>query len=466
MADIGNAFTFLDSLSPEQEKVAEKIIEEATKRGINPRFAIALAWTENKFTNKPGSLDEIGIMQVRPGTAKQYGYNPKDLLDESRNIEIGLDILKRHLDAFDNDPWAAATAYNAGPGTPILVGKENAKLPETTADYLRKIQGFGGFTEMPATAKEEPPTQSEELKQKQLPLEEQFKQALSDPELKKQLMFDLAGAGAGAAGSKMLDVGSDVMQMFRDRRDVLAAQAAAARSGLGVPPEPIPTDPMHTRQMQGTTDAGATGRARQTTYQTGTSQQSAAAKQQEELMKQLQQRGVITGDAKSVLAKAPGLTATPSGVLLPSSQVYADIPPPQGTTPPPKPSLLQRTQQTTANVGRAIGRGALAPFRSPIVSGALGGLGAAESGTQALEYAMKGKLPEASVAGAGALAGLASILPLSPPMRAVGAATAVVSPIALRLYEKAKEREMEKQGLEQMGMQQEAMPSIYRKRYQ
>ncbi len=464
MADIGTAFTFLDSLSPEQEKVAEKIIEEATKRGINPRFAIALAWTENKFTNKPGSLDEIGIMQVRPGTAKQYGYNPKDLLDESRNIEIGLDILKRHLDAFDNDPWAAATAYNAGPDTPILVGKENAKLPGTTADYLRKIQGFGGFTEMPA--KEEPPTQSEELKQKQLPLEEQFKQALSDPELKKQLMFDLAGAGAGAVGSKVLDVGSDAMQMFRDRRDVLAAQAAAARSGLGVPPEPIPTDPMHTRQMQGTTDGGATGKARQTTFNTATAQQSAAAKEQEGLMKQLQQRGVITGDAKSVLAKAPGLTATPSGVLLPSSQVYADIPPPQGTTPPPKPSLMQRTQQTTANVGRAMGRGALAPFRSPIVSGAIGGLGAAESGTQAFEYGMKGKLPEAAVAGMGALGGLAAIMPLSAPVRAIGAATAVVSPIALRLYEKAKEREMEKQGLEQMGMQQEAMPSLYRKRYQ
>ncbi|MFZ9759772.1 MAG: hypothetical protein ACO3CJ_10010, partial [Burkholderiaceae bacterium] len=260
--------------------------------------------------------------------------------------------------------------------------------------------------------------------------------------------------GAGAAGAKVAEVGSATASGLRDVRDILAAQAAAARQGT--PPAPIPTDPMHTRQMQGTTDAGATGRARQTTYQTGTSQQAAAAKQQADIMQQLQRQGVITGDAKSVMAKAPGLTATPSGVLLPSSQVYADIPPPQGTTPPPRPSLLQRTQQTTANVGRAMGRGMTAPFRSPVVSGGLGGLAAAEGGQEAYTRLKAGDDPGAAIAGAGALGGLATIFP-NPAVRGVGLATAVGSPIAMYLYDKAKKAQETGAGLQP--------PSIYAPMY-
>jgi hypothetical protein len=58
------------------------------------------------------------------------------------------------------------------------------------------------------------------------------------------------------------------------------------------------------------------------------------------------------------------------------------------------------------------------------------------------------------------------MLPFPPPVKAAGAAASVVSPLSLYLYEKAKARKAEQQGLEQMGMYQEAMPSIYRPRYQ
>ena len=464
MADL----SFLDKLTPQQAEIAEKVAQEAIKRGINPRFAVALAYTENGFMDRPGSVDEIGIMQVRPGTARQYGYDPKELKDPDRNIQIGLDILKRHLTMYENDPYAAAVAYNAGPDQAVLLGKENATLPAITREYLKNIRKLGGFTEAPP--KEEPPQKSEELQQQErlagLTSEERMQEMLSDPELKKRVMADLAGAGAGAVIGKGLDVGSDLAQMMRDRRDVLAAQAAAVRAGPGAPPAPIPTDPMHTRQMQGTTEAGTTGRARQQTYNVGTSQQSSAAKQQADVIEQLKRQGLVSGDARSVMAKAPGLTATPSGVLLPSSQVYADIPPPQGTTPPPKPNLMQRTGQATRNMVGALGRGTTAPFRSPVVSGALGGLGAVESGAKAMEYGAQGKAPEAGMAAAGALGGLAAMLPFPPPVKAAGAAASVVSPLSLYLYEKAKARKAEQQGLEQMGMYQEAMPSIYRPRYQ
>ena len=468
MADL----SFLDKLTPQQAEIAEKVAQEAIKRGINPRFAVALAYTENGFMDKPGSVDEIGIMQVRPGTAKQYGYNPKDLLNPDRNIQIGLDILKRHLTMYENDPYAAAVAYNAGPDHAVLLGKENATLPDVTREYLKNIRKLGGFTE--AEPKEEPPQQSEELQQQKrlagLTSEERMQEMLSDPELKKRVMADLGGAGAGALIGKGLDVGSDLAQMVRDRRDVLAAEAARARSGaLPTPPAPIPTDPMHTRMTQGTIDGGATGRQRERAFNIGTAQQAAAKDVQEDIIKQLQRQGIVSESGRDLLAKMPAQTVTPQGVLISASQVYDDIPPPQGVapqTPPPRPSLMQRTGQTTRNIAGALGRGAGAAFRSPVAAGALGGLGAVESGAKAMEYGAQGKAPEAGVAAAGALGGLAAMLPFPPPVKAAGAAASVVSPLSLYLYEKAKARKAEQQGLEQMGMYQEAMPSIYRPRYQ
>jgi hypothetical protein len=442
---------FLNSLSPEQAKYADLIVTEAEKRGVSPRFALALAWQESKLNpGAMGTKDEVGLMQVRPGTAKQYGYDPKELADPARNISIGVDILRRHLDRYDNDPMLAAIAYNAGPELTYLSDPTKGKLPESTENYVRDIYKLGGFTDMPKPAEQE--DQGDQGKDKNVT--EEFLSKFQSPEAKAQALTDLMAMGAGAAGAKVAEVGSATASGLRDVRDILAAQAAAARQGT--PPAPIPTDPMHTRQMQGTTDGGATGKARQTTFNTATSQQAAAAKQQADIMQQLQRQGVITGDAKSVMAKAPGLTATPSGVLLPSSQVYADIPPPQGTTPPPRPSLLQRTQQTTANVGRAMGRGMTAPFRSPIFSGGLGGLAAAEGGQEAYTRLKAGDDPGAAIAGVGALGGLATIFP-NPAVRGVGLATAVGSPIAMYLYDKAKKAQETGAGLQP--------PSIYAPMY-
>lgn len=447
---------FLNSLSPEQAKYADIIVTEAEKRGVSPRFALAIAWQESKLTpNVTGKAKEVGMMQVMPTTAQAYGYDPKELNDPIKNIQIGVDILRRHLDRFDNDPMLAAIAYNAGPNLTYFIDPQKGNLPESTEQYVKSIYSMGGFTDMPKPSEQkDQEDQGGQDGGKNKNAMEELLSKFQNPEAKAQALTDLMAMGAGAAGAKVAEVGSATASGLRDVRDIIAAQAAAARQGT--PPAPIPTDPMHTRQMQGTTDAGATGRARQTTYQTGTSQQAAAAKQQAEIMQQLQRQGVITGDAKSVMAKAPGLTATPSGVLLPSSQVYADIPPPQGTTPPPKPSLMQRTQQTTANVGRAMGRGMMAPLRSPMMAGALGGLAAAEGGQEAYTRLKGGDDPGAAIAGAGALGGLATLFP-NPAVRGVGLATAVGSPIAMYLYDKAKKAQETGAGLQP--------PSIYAPMY-
>jgi hypothetical protein len=56
-------------------------------------------------------------------------------------------------------------------------------------------------------------------------------------------------------------------------------------------------------------------------------------------------------------------------------------------------------------------------------------------------------------------------LPFPPPIKAAAAVASVASPLSLYLYEKEKSRRQEAEGLEQMGMSQQTMPSIYQQRY-
>ena len=221
---------FLNSLSPEQAKYADLIVTEAEKRGVSPRFALALAWQESKFNPAAiGKDKEVGIMQVLPTTAQQYGYDVKDLSDPVKNISIGVDILRRHLDQFDNDPMLAAIAYNAGPNLTYLTDPQKGNLPESTENYVRSIYNMGGFTDMPKPVEQQ--EQSDQGGGTKKSATEEFLDKFKDPEAKAQALTDLMFMGAGAAGAKVMDVGAATASGLRDVRDILAAQAAAARQG-------------------------------------------------------------------------------------------------------------------------------------------------------------------------------------------------------------------------------------------
>ena len=80
----------------------------------------------------------VGIMQIMPGTAAQYGQAGANLKDAATNIELGAKIFADLMKRFNNDVTKALTAYNAGPGRggiPLPTG-ENATF---AADVLRRI---------------------------------------------------------------------------------------------------------------------------------------------------------------------------------------------------------------------------------------------------------------------------------------------------------------------------------------
>jgi hypothetical protein len=281
------------------------------------------------------------------------------------------------------------------------------------------------------------------------------KQELSIPEADRYLL-DLMGAYGGKKAAQMLDAG--VRRMPEPSASTMRG-AGFGTAGLGpanaprTPPPPplgvmsmpvaggpagpvggpaslIPTDPMHTRQLQGTTEAGATGRARQNTYNEATAQQSANRKAQEGVLSQLQKRGVITQSADDILAKLPSMTSTPSGILAPSSAVYPTAPsaPPVPPQAPPRPGPLSQA----AGVLR---QGAGAVLNAPGVSGALGGLGMAESGQEFMKRQAQGDVPGQVMAGMGVVGGGLAMMP-NPMVKALGAALATASPLSLYLRDK------------------------------
>ncbi len=104
------------------KEVAQTIIDESLKNEFDPVFLVSIINGESSFNpEQRGSLDEIGLMQLRPGTgewiAKKYGLpwnGDKTLLDPIQNIRIGAAYLHYLRDKFDSHAQLYLAAYNMG----------------------------------------------------------------------------------------------------------------------------------------------------------------------------------------------------------------------------------------------------------------------------------------------------------------------------------------------------------------
>ncbi len=99
------------------------IFDEARRFGFDPYFLLAVIERESRFNpNVRGRHGEIGLMQIKPETAKwiaeRYGFpwtGAQMLYDPATNIRFGaayLDFLRR---SFRSDGLLYLSAYNMGP---------------------------------------------------------------------------------------------------------------------------------------------------------------------------------------------------------------------------------------------------------------------------------------------------------------------------------------------------------------
>lgn len=95
----------------------DMIAKYATQNGVPVELATAVVQIESNFNPKMrGSAGEIGLMQVKPATARMMGYtgSAKGLYDPETNIRIGMKYLAMAQQLGGGPTCNTILKYNAG----------------------------------------------------------------------------------------------------------------------------------------------------------------------------------------------------------------------------------------------------------------------------------------------------------------------------------------------------------------
>ena len=138
---------------PDRAKVHRLIDQTARRHGVEPALVHAVIAAESAYNARAVSpAGAIGLMQVMPATAEDYGVSDHAaLFDPAINIDTGVRHLRRLLRKYEQDYARVLMAYNAGEGV-VDRTNSNVRYPETL-DYLeavaRSYRRLGG-TKSPA----------------------------------------------------------------------------------------------------------------------------------------------------------------------------------------------------------------------------------------------------------------------------------------------------------------------------
>ncbi|HZR24457.1 MAG TPA: lytic transglycosylase domain-containing protein [Vicinamibacterales bacterium] len=118
------------------------IVEHARENNVRVDLVRAVMQVESGFNPLARSpKGAMGLMQLMPATAKQYGvrnaYNPAE------NVRAGVAYLRALLDRYDNNEELALAAYNAGPGAVDNHGQTVPPYRETK-DYVASVNRLAG----------------------------------------------------------------------------------------------------------------------------------------------------------------------------------------------------------------------------------------------------------------------------------------------------------------------------------
>jgi soluble lytic murein transglycosylase-like protein len=120
-------------------EVTSLIDRTAKQLGVEVALVHAVVAAESAYNPRAVSnAGAVGLMQVMPATAADYGVGSTDaLFDPSVNIKTGVRHLKRLLDKYGNDYGRAIMAYNAGEG--VVDRTNNNVTYAETLDYTDAV---------------------------------------------------------------------------------------------------------------------------------------------------------------------------------------------------------------------------------------------------------------------------------------------------------------------------------------
>ena len=127
--------------SPGPSEIHDLIQQVARKNGVSPAFVKSVVAAESNFNAGAVSpKGAIGLMQLMPETARQFGADPSN---PQQNIDAGTRYLKVLMNRYrkSRSPLAhAIAAYNAGPG---VVDRYRGIPPyRETRAYVVRVMGF------------------------------------------------------------------------------------------------------------------------------------------------------------------------------------------------------------------------------------------------------------------------------------------------------------------------------------
>jgi soluble lytic murein transglycosylase-like protein len=121
----------------------DDLISEHSKRnGVRSDLVRAVLQVESAFNpNAMSPKGAMGLMQLMPSTARQYGV--RNAFNPAENVRAGVAYLRGLLDRYSNNEELALAAYNAGPGA---VDKHGQAVPpyRETRNYVAQINKMVG----------------------------------------------------------------------------------------------------------------------------------------------------------------------------------------------------------------------------------------------------------------------------------------------------------------------------------
>ncbi|MBO6893550.1 MAG: transglycosylase SLT domain-containing protein [Roseibium sp.] len=100
-----------------KDKYSQLIRKAAAKHGVPVKIAKAVVEVESNFNPRArGRAGEVGLMQIKPATARGIGYrgSTKALYDPETNLEWGMKYLAGAHDRANGDLCGTILRYNAG----------------------------------------------------------------------------------------------------------------------------------------------------------------------------------------------------------------------------------------------------------------------------------------------------------------------------------------------------------------
>ena len=120
-----------------KKKYSPIILAAAQKYKVDEALIHAIIRAESAYdTNAVSSAGAVGLMQLMPGTAKQYGATNRT--NSKQNIFAGTRYLKYLILLFPQDLKLVIAAYNAGENTVKRYKNKIPPYPETQK-YVRQV---------------------------------------------------------------------------------------------------------------------------------------------------------------------------------------------------------------------------------------------------------------------------------------------------------------------------------------